>query len=112
MNAKNTLETVRKAINLMLHFLEIAAAPKTIITKCKLINKNLSLIHEQKESENKLDEGEQKKIIDDNDLLKIRNNLNNDWVESCENLTIKIRKDINTRNKNIKSLLLSFYHFE
>jgi hypothetical protein len=89
--------------------LEIAAAPKEIITKYKLINKNLSLIHEQKESENKLDEGEQKKFIDYNDLLKIRNNLYNDWVESYENLTIKIRKDISTRNKNIKSLLLSFY---
>jgi hypothetical protein len=46
-----------------LHFLEIAAAPKEIITKYKLINKNLLLIHEQKESENKLDEGEQKKLL-------------------------------------------------
>ena len=42
-------------------------------------------------------------------MLKIRNNLYNDWVESYENLTIKNRKDINTRNKNIKALLLSFY---
>jgi hypothetical protein len=42
-------------------------------------------------------------------LLKIRNNLYNDWVESYENLTIKNRKDINTRNKNIKAFLLSFY---
>ena len=60
---KNALETVRKDINLMLHFLEIAAAPKEIITKYKLFNKNLSLIHEQKESENKLDEGEQKNLL-------------------------------------------------
>ena len=30
-------------------------------------------------------------------------------LESCEHLTIKNRKDMNTRNKNIKSLLLSFY---
>jgi hypothetical protein len=67
------------------------------------------LIHEQKESENKLDEEEQKKFIDYNDLLKIRNKLYNDWVESYENLTIKNKNDINTRNKNIKSLLLSFY---
>jgi hypothetical protein len=57
------LETVRKDINLMLRFLEIAAAPKEIITKYKLINKNLSLMHEQKESENKLDEGEQNLLI-------------------------------------------------
>jgi hypothetical protein len=46
--------------NLILHILEIATAPKEIITEYKLINKNLSLIHEQKESENKLDEGEKK----------------------------------------------------
>jgi hypothetical protein len=105
----NKLETVRKDINLILHFLEIAAAPKEIITKYKLINKNLSLIHEQKESENKLDDDEQKKFIDYKELLKIRNDLYNDWVESYENLTIKNRKDINTRNKNIKALLLSFY---
>ncbi len=105
----NKSETLRKDINLMLHLLEIAAAPKEIITKYKLINKNLSLIHEQKESENKLDEEEQKKFIDYNDLLKIRNKLYNDWVESYENLTIKNKNDINTRNKNIKSLLLSFY---
>jgi hypothetical protein len=31
----NKLETVRKDINLLLHFLEIAAAPKEIITKYK-----------------------------------------------------------------------------
>ncbi len=89
--------------------MEIAAAPKEMITKYKLINKNLSLIHEQKESENKLDEDEQKKFIDYKELLKIRNDLYNDWVESYENLTIKNRQDINTRNKNIKALLLSFY---
>ena len=52
---------MRKDLNLLLHFSEIAAAPKEIITKYKLLNKNLPLIHEQKESENKLDEGEQKK---------------------------------------------------
>jgi hypothetical protein len=49
-------------MNLLLHFLEIAKGPKEIITKYKLLNKILSLIHVQKESENKLDEGEQKKI--------------------------------------------------
>jgi hypothetical protein len=66
----NKSETLRKDINLMLHLLEIAAAPKEIITKYKLINKNLSLIHEQKESENKLDDEEQKKFIDYNDFFK------------------------------------------
>ena len=65
------------------------------------------LIHEQKESEIKLGEGEQKKFIDYYDLLKIRNSLC-DWVESYENLTIKNKKDTITRNKIIKSLLLSF----
>jgi hypothetical protein len=34
---KNALETVRKDINLLLHFLEIAQAPKEIITECKNI---------------------------------------------------------------------------
>ena len=104
----NKIETVRKDINLLLHFLEIAAAPKEITTKYKLINRNLSLIHEQKESENKLDEDEQKKFIDYKELLKIRNNLYNDWVESYENLTIKNRNDINTRNKNILKTLKNF----
>ena len=50
-----------------------------------------------------------KKKLDYNEILKIRNKLYNDWVESYENLTIKNKNDINTRNKNIKSLLLSFY---
>ena len=83
---------MRKDLNLLLHFSEIAAAPKEIITKYKLLNKNLPLIHEQKESENKLDEGEQKKKLDYNEILKIRNNLYNERVEAYENLTIKNRK--------------------
>jgi hypothetical protein len=41
--------------------------------------------------------------------LSLSLSLYRDWVESYENLTIKNRKDINTRNKNIKALLLSFY---
>jgi hypothetical protein len=38
---KNELETVRKDINLLLHFIEIAQAPEEIITKHKILNKNL-----------------------------------------------------------------------
>ena len=35
---------------------------------------------------------ENKKKLDYNEILKIRNNLYNEWVEAYENLTIKNRK--------------------
>jgi hypothetical protein len=58
------------------HNLSLSPAPKEIITKYKLINKNLPLIHEQKESENKLDEGEQKKFIDNNIWVYLNKSIN------------------------------------
>jgi hypothetical protein len=39
----------------LLLFLEIANAPKAMKNKCNILNKKGSLIHEMKESENKLD---------------------------------------------------------
>jgi hypothetical protein len=49
----NALETLRKDINLLLHFLKIADAGEEIINKYKVFNLSLSKINDIKEGENK-----------------------------------------------------------
>ena len=59
---KSSTETLRKDINLLLHFLKIAEAGDEIINKYKVLNMALSMTHNIKESNNILDENEEKKI--------------------------------------------------
>lgn len=72
---KNSLETFRKDINLLLHILKISEADDEIINRYKMLNMNLSLITKMQESNNEIDETE--KYIDYNELLKLQNNLYN-----------------------------------
>ena len=52
---------------------------------------------------------EQTKFINYDELLKIRQELYNDWENEYESTTLNKYKNTKLRIKNIKSLLLSFY---
>jgi hypothetical protein len=106
---KNSLETFRKDINLLLHFCKIAETDVELINKFKVLNMALSLIHNLKEGENKLDDNEQTKYINYEELLKLQKKLYRDWEEAYEQQIITKNKDPGIRYKNIKALLLAFY---
>ena len=106
----NALETLRKDINLLLHFLKIAEAGEEIINKYKVLNLALSKINDIKEGENKLnDDREDKAFINYEELLKLRNNLYTEWAEEFDNTPLNKYKNPLLRIKNITSLLVSFY---
>ena len=106
----NALETLRKDINLLLHFLKIADAGEEIINKYKVLNLALSKINDIKEGENKLnDDREDKAFINYEELLKLRNNLYTEWAEEFDNTPLNKYKNPLLRIKNITSLLVSFY---
>jgi hypothetical protein len=109
-NARNnSLETLRKDLNLLLHFCKIAEADVEIINKFKVLNIALSLIHNLKEGENKLDENEEKKYIKYDDLIELQKKLYRDWEQAYEQQIITKKKDPGIRYKNIKALLLAMY---
>jgi hypothetical protein len=106
----NALETLRKDINLLLHFLNIADAGEEIINKYKVLNLSLSKINDIKEGENKIsDDREEKAFLNYEELLKLRNNLYNGWAEEFDNTPLNKYKNPLLRIKNITSLLVSFY---
>ena len=106
----NALETLRKDINLLLHFLKIAEAGEEIINKYKVLNLALSKINDIKEGENKLnDDREDKAFINYEELLKLRNKLYTEWAEEFDNTPLNKYKNPLLRIKNITSLLVSFY---
>lgn len=106
---RNSLETLRKDINLLLHFLKIAEAGEEMINKYKLLNMSLSLINNLKEGENKLDDNEEKKFINYDDLIKLQKKLYKTWEKKYEDQLITKNKDPKIRYLNIKALLLSYY---
>jgi len=105
----NSLETLRKDINLLLHFCKIAETDVEMINKLKVLNMALSLIHNLKEGNNILDSNEEQKFINYDDLLKLQNKLYRDWEQAYEQQLITKNKDPKIRYLNIKALLLSFY---
>jgi hypothetical protein len=105
----NSLETLRKDINLLLHFCKIAETDVEMINKLKVLNMSLSLIHNLKEGNNLLDDNEQTKYINYEELLKLQKKLYRDWEEAYEQQIITKNKDPKIRYLNIKALLLSFY---
>ena len=105
----NALETVRKDINLLLHFLKIAEAGEEIINKYKVLNMSLSLIHNLKEGKNELDDKEEQKFIKYEDLLILQQSIYKIWEQKYEEQSIKKIKDPKIRYLNIKALLLAFY---
>ena len=80
-----------------------------IINKYKIINITLSKIYEFTQKTNKLSPLEQTKFINYDELLKIRQELYNDWENEYENTPLNKYKNPKLRIKNIKALLLSFY---
>ena len=109
-NNNKKLETVRKHINLLQKLLKLSLGEKhEMNNKYKTININLSKIYEFQQKNNKLSELEQTKFISHDKLLKIRQELYNDWLEEYENTALTKYKNTKLRIKNIKALLLSFY---
>jgi len=109
-NNNNSIETLRKDINLLMKLLKLSLGERhEIINKYKLININLSKIYEFGQKTNKLTPLEQTKFINYDELLKIRQDLYNDWENEYETTALNKYKNTKLRIKNIKSLLLSFY---
>ena len=106
----NSIETLRKDINLLMKILKLAISERDeIINKYKIINITLSKIYEFGQKTNKLSPLETTKFINYNELLKIRQDLYNDWENEYESTTLNKYKNSKLRIKNIKALLLSFY---
>ena len=105
----NSLETFRKDLNLLMHFLKLAEAGDEMINKYKVLNMSLSLIHNLKEGENKLDDKEQTNFISYEDLLKLQQSLYKSWEQKYEEQRIVKNKDPKIRLLNIRALLLSYY---
>ena len=106
----NSLESLRKDLNLLLKILKLVVGERAeIVNKYKLININLSKIYEYSQKTNTLTPLEATKFINYDDLLKIREELYNDWENDFENTGLNKYKNNKLRIKNIKSLLLSFY---
>ena len=109
-NNNNSIETLRKDINLLMKLLKLAVGERhEIINKYKIINITLSKIYEFGQKSNKLTPLEETKFINYDELLKIRQILYNDWLDEYENTALTKYKNTKLRIKNIKSLLLSFY---
>lgn len=109
-NKNNSIETLRKDINLLMKLLKLSIGERhEIINKYKVINITLSKLYEFVQKTNILSPLEQTKFINYDDLLKIREDLYNDWLEEYENTALNKYKNNKLRIKNIKSLLLSFY---
>ena len=109
-NNNNSIETLRKDINLLMKILKLSIGDRNeIINKYKIINITLSKIYEYGQKSNKLSPLEQTKYINYDELLKIWKILYNDWEEEYENTPLNKFKNPKLRIKNIKALLLSFY---
>ena len=109
-NNNNSIETLRKDINLLMKLLKLSIGERhEIINKYKIINITLSKIYEFGQKNNILTPLEETKFINYNELLKIRQDLYNDWENEYESTTLNKYKNTKLRIKNIKSLLLSFY---
>ena len=109
-NNNNSIETLRKDINLLMKLLKLSIGERhEIINKYKIINITLSKIYEFGQKTNILTPLEQTKFINYDELLKIRQTLYNDWLDEYENTALNKYKNLKLRIKNIKALLLSFY---
>ena len=109
-NNNNSIETLRKDINLLMKLLKLSIGERhEIINQYKIINITLSKIYEFGQKTNILTPLEQTKFINYDELLKIRQILYNDWLDEYENTALTKYKNLKLRIKNIKSLLLSFY---
>ena len=105
-NNNNSIETLRKDINLLMKLLKLAVGERhEIINKYKIINITLSKIYEFGQKNNKLTPLEETKFINYEKLLTIRQDLYNDWLDEYENTALTKYKNTKLRIKNIKSLL-------
>ena len=106
---KRTHKQHQKQLSLLKILKLVVGERAEIVNKYKLININLSKIYEYSQKTNTLTPLEATKFINYDDLLKIREELYNDWENDFENTGLNKYKNNKLRIKNIKSLLLSFY---
>ena len=77
---KQSLETLRKDLNLMLKLIKLSMGEQSeMANKYKSLNMGLSKILDIREKRNILSEKENRTFIEYTDLLKIRNDLYNKW---------------------------------
>ena len=107
---KQSLETLRKDLNLMLKLIKLSMGERSeMANKYKSLNMGLSKLLDVREKRNILSEKENKTFIEYTDLLKIRNDLYNKWENEYESLGLNLYKNAKTRINNIIALFVSFY---
>ena len=105
-----SLETLRKDLNLLLKLLKLAVGERVeIVNKYKSLNQSLSKIYEMKDKMNEITELEETKFVSWLDLNKLKDKLYNEWLNEYEGTTLDKYKNERLRNKNIIALLLNFY---
>jgi hypothetical protein len=105
-----SLETLRKDLNLLLKLLKLAVGERVeIVNKYKSLNQSLSKIYEMKDKMNEITELEETKFVSWLDLNKLKDKLYNEWLDEYEGTTLDKYKNERLRNKNIIALLLNFY---
>ena len=105
-----SLETLRKDINLILKFLKISTGERSeIVKKYKCLQAALSKMNETTEKQNILNERELKSFVPYPELLKLREKLYNEWENNYENTALNKYKNPMLRIQNINALLLSMY---
>lgn len=105
-----SIESLRKDINLLLKILKLSFdGNNEIIKKYKLIQMNLSKMHESVELNNELSTRERNSFVTLPALIKIRDNIYNKWLDKYETTGLDKYKNPQLRIENMKCLLLSFY---
>jgi len=105
-----SLETLRKDLNLLLKLLKLSVGERVeIVNKYKALNQSLSKIYDMKDKMNIISELEETKFVSWLDLNKLKKKLYNEWLDLYEGTTLDKYKNERLRNKNIIALLLNFY---
>ena len=90
-----SLETLRKDINLILKILKISTGERSeIVKKYKCLQAALSKMNETTEKQNILNEQELKSFVPYPELLKLREKLYNEWENNYENTALNKYKNI------------------
>ena len=105
-----SLETLRKDLNLLLKLLKLSVGERVeIVNKYKSLNQSLSKIYDMKDKMNEITELEETKFVSWLDLNKLKDKLYNEWLDQYESTTLDKYKNERLRNKNIIALLLNLY---
>jgi hypothetical protein len=95
-----SLETLRKDLNLLLKLLKLSVGERVeIVNKYKSLNQSLSKIYDMKDKMNEITELEETKFVSWLDLNKLKDKLYNEWLDQYESTTLDKYKNERLRNK-------------